>query len=76
MNNNNSFASKLVLENIPFNESGQLNSNLEVVFPRISNDSILSDLNLNSPNVNKQKDKLKIVFIGNPGVGILLYLFF
>lgn len=72
--NNNSFASKLILENIPFNESGQLNSDLELVMPRISNDSIVSDLN--SPRLIKQKEKFKLVFIGNPGVGFFyLYLF-
>lgn len=53
------------LENIPFNESGQLNSDLEPILARYSADSIVSDMN--SPQ--RTKEKFKIVFIGNPGVG-------
>ena len=60
------------LDEIPYNESGELNSFLEPVFPLplVLTDSINSDLN--SPdqfNENQLPEKYKLIFVGNQGVG-------
>ena len=52
---------------IPYNESGQLNSQLE---PVLCHDSINSEINGQDNIVYNQKaEKFKLIFIGNQGVG-------
>lgn len=59
------------LEDIPYNESGQLNSQLEPVFHTFRESNLYTDQNSPDqlPQSNISFEKLKIVFIGNTGVG-------
>ena len=58
------------LEDVPFNESGQLNSQLEPVFHTARDSNIYTDIDSPDPILySRPLEKFKLVFVGNSGVG-------
>lgn len=71
---NENYKTQFNLLNIPFDESGQLNSQLEPIFP--IKDSIYSDLEFSDHIISTQLPEFcKMTFIGNSGAGFFRFFF-
>jgi len=73
---NNPPASIFNFDDVPYNESGQLNSQLEPVFHTFRDSKVYSEIDSDPILYSQPIEKFKLIFIGNSGVGVIFLFSF